>query len=63
MILSHAITLASEKVVRNGVEFTKAGPFTDEQLKADDWEPVRAPYVQPTSPEDCGCGQDSGDDE
>jgi len=55
MLLAHAKALAAAGVIRDGVTFPKNGPFTDEQLAAEDWEPVRAPYVPPVPPEDCGC--------
>lgn len=55
MLLAHAKALATSEVERGGVKFPKDGPFTDEQLVAEDWEPVRAEWVPPTPPEDCGC--------
>lgn len=56
MLLAHAKALATSEVERGGVKFPKDGQFTDEQLSAEDWEPVRAEWVPPTPPEDCGCG-------
>ena len=56
MLLTHAKALATSEVERGGVKVPKDGPFTDEQLAAEDWEPVRAEWVPPTPPEDCGCG-------
>lgn len=55
MLLAHAKALATSEVERGGVKFQKDGPFTDEQVAAEDWEPVRAEWVPPTPPEDCGC--------
>lgn len=56
MLLAHARTLAIAEVIRGGVTFPKTGPFTNEQLAAEDWEPV---YPAPPEPSgDCGCGED-----
>ena len=61
MLLVHAKALAVEFVVRHGQEFPKDGPFTDEQLIAEDWEPIqvsREPVIATSlPPEDCGCGE------
>lgn len=55
MLLVHARVLAPEEVARLGVNYPKNGPFTDEQLGADDWEPVYPPLPAPTG--DCGCDE------
>lgn len=56
MLLVHAQALAHTQVERGGVKFPKSGPFTEEQLAAEDWEPVIDPWVAPVPPVDCGCG-------
>ncbi len=53
MLLAHAKVLAESEVIRDGVPFPKNGPFTKEQIAAEDWEPV---YPVP-EPVDCGCDQ------
>ena len=56
MLLAHAKALAVDSVIRGGVVFPKNGPFSNEQLAAEDWEPVEIPYVPPVMVGDCGCG-------
>lgn len=63
MLLVHAQTLASELVELDGIQYPKAGPFPRGTEKREEWEPVRKPWVPPTPPEDCQCGESPPDEQ
>jgi hypothetical protein len=55
MLLIHAKALAVAEVIRDGITFPKNGPFTEEQQRADDWEPIQVDESIRPVPADCGC--------